>query len=114
MGSSSTSKLAAPDRATASIAVGNWLGFLASKTANGWPCAVAAVLISSRADAVKGVSGLPSTANSFFPGTRLIWLGRQDSNLGMAESKSAALPLGYAPLRWETGRTIPAGWVLST
>ena len=27
-----------------------------------------------------------------------IWLGRQDSNLGMAESKSAALPLGYAPL----------------
>jgi hypothetical protein len=26
-----------------------------------------------------------------------IWLGRQDSNLGMAESKSAALPLGYAP-----------------
>jgi hypothetical protein len=31
------------------------------------------------------------------------WLGRQDSNLGMAESKSAALPLGYAPRR---GRTI--------
>src|SRR6516162_2821605 len=27
------------------------------------------------------------------------WLGRQDSNLGMAESKSAALPLGYAPVR---------------
>ncbi len=27
------------------------------------------------------------------------WLGRQDSNLGMAESKSAALPLGYAPMR---------------
>lgn len=27
----------------------------------------------------------------------LNWLGRQDSNLGMAESKSAALPLGYAP-----------------
>ena len=27
-----------------------------------------------------------------------IWLGRQDSNLGMAESKSAALPLGYAPM----------------
>jgi hypothetical protein len=26
------------------------------------------------------------------------WLGRQDSNLGMAESKSAALPLGYAPM----------------
>jgi hypothetical protein len=44
----------------------------------------------------------------------IAWLGRQDSNLGMAESKSAALPLGYAPLRWEAGRTIPAGWVLST
>src|ERR1700732_4040100 len=28
------------------------------------------------------------------------WLGRQDSNLGMAESKSAALPLGYAPSGW--------------
>jgi hypothetical protein len=27
----------------------------------------------------------------------MAWLGRQDSNLGMAESKSAALPLGYAP-----------------
>jgi hypothetical protein len=26
------------------------------------------------------------------------WLGRLDSNQGMAESKSAALPLGYAPM----------------
>jgi hypothetical protein len=26
-----------------------------------------------------------------------IWLGREGSNLRMAESKSAALPLGYAP-----------------
>src|SRR5215204_1488258 len=34
------------------------------------------------------------------------WLGRQDSNLGMAESKSAALPLGYAP----SGGAIPAAW----
>ena len=25
------------------------------------------------------------------------WLGREGSNLRMAESKSAALPLGYAP-----------------
>ena len=33
----------------------------------------------------------------------LSWLGRQDSNLGMAESKSAALPLGYAP----TGGSLP-------
>src|SRR5262245_3900144 len=39
------------------------------------------------------------------------WLGRQDSNLGMAESKSAALPLGYAPSRNRPcgGRTIAAG-----
>ena len=27
------------------------------------------------------------------------WLGRQDSNLGMPESKSGALPLGDAPTR---------------
>ena len=27
----------------------------------------------------------------------ICWLGREDSNLRMAESKSAALPLGYAP-----------------
>ena len=27
----------------------------------------------------------------------IYWLGREDSNLRMAESKSAALPLGYAP-----------------
>lgn len=26
------------------------------------------------------------------------WLGRQDSNLRMAEPKSAALPLGYGPI----------------
>ena len=31
------------------------------------------------------------------------WLGREDSNLRMAESKSAALPLGYAPTRREAG-----------
>src|SRR5262245_27691609 len=30
--------------------------------------------------------------------TRTGWLGREDSNLRMAEPKSAALPLGYAPL----------------
>src|SRR5579883_2991292 len=29
--------------------------------------------------------------------TRALWLGREGSNLRMAESKSAALPLGYAP-----------------
>ena len=44
------------------------------------------------------------------------WLGREDSNLRMAESKSAALPLGYAPMRRkartalaESGRTIVRG-----
>src|ERR1700733_12435436 len=44
------------------------------------------------------------------------WLGREDSNLRMAESKSAALPLGYAPMRpkarttlAESGRTIVPG-----
>ena len=31
------------------------------------------------------------------------WLGREDSNLRMAESKSAALPLGYAPIRIAPG-----------
>src|SRR5690242_14445652 len=31
------------------------------------------------------------------PGEETGWLGREDSNLRMAESKSAALPLGYAP-----------------
>ena len=31
--------------------------------------------------------------------TKNNWLGRQDLNLGMAELKSAALPLGYAPVR---------------
>ena len=36
-----------------------------------------------------------------------MWLGREDSNLRMAESKSAALPLGYAP-KDRRGRTIPS------
>src|SRR5262245_37531103 len=39
------------------------------------------------------------TAGNLPTETHWHWLGRQDSNLGMAESKSAALPLGYAPLR---------------
>jgi hypothetical protein len=29
-----------------------------------------------------------------------MWLGRQDSNLRMAASKAAALPLGDAPTFW--------------
>src|SRR6266704_4287898 len=32
-----------------------------------------------------------------FQGWSARWLGREGSNLRMAESKSAALPLGYAP-----------------
>jgi hypothetical protein len=35
------------------------------------------------------------------PNPKFNWLGREDSNLRMAESKSAALPLGYAPTRRE-------------
>jgi hypothetical protein len=34
------------------------------------------------------------------------WLGREDSNLRMAESKSAALPLGYAPPNRQCGERI--------
>src|SRR5208337_3390682 len=34
------------------------------------------------------------------------WLGCQDSNLGMAESKSAALPLGYTPAVFGGDRVI--------
>ena len=30
---------------------------------------------------------------------RLEWLGYQDSNLGVAGSKPAALPLGYTPIK---------------
>ena len=61
--------------------------------------------------------GLPREIVGKISRARTGWLGRQDSNLGMAESKSAALPLGYAPtstgepLRSDFacgGRTIPA------
>src|SRR5262249_47098347 len=34
-----------------------------------------------------------------YPRDRTGWLGREDSNLRMAEPKPAALPLGYAPSR---------------
>ena len=37
------------------------------------------------------------------------WLGREGSNLRMAESKSAALPLGYAPTGRNEGRIEPLG-----
>jgi hypothetical protein len=39
------------------------------------------------------------------PNSENAWLGREDSNLRMAESKSAALPLGYAPTRRKAGGT---------
>ena len=35
-----------------------------------------------------------------------LWLGREDSNLRMAESKSAALPLGYAPISQRFSRLV--------
>jgi hypothetical protein len=47
----------------------------------------------------------PRSSGAFLPETGdcritpTAWLGREDSNLRMAESKSAALPLGDAPVR---------------
>src|SRR5438132_10874964 len=35
--------------------------------------------------------------------TRTGWLGREDSNLRLPESKSGALPLGYAPIDARSG-----------
>ena len=50
----------------------------------------------------------------YFKGLDAPWLGREGSNLRMAESKSAALPLGYAPTGhrdWRKNRLprIPSG-----
>jgi hypothetical protein len=43
------------------------------------------------------------------------WLGREDSNLRMVESKSTALPLGDAPMTFlEDGRTGPRGFPPAT
>ena len=43
----------------------------------------------------------PDLTTQKFAGSRIAdcktWLGREDSNLRMPESKSGALPLGYAP-----------------
>ena len=39
----------------------------------------------------------PGRFRQLFQEKRSTWLGREGSNLRMAESKSAALPLGYAP-----------------
>lgn len=57
----------------------------------------------------KRSNGSPAFAETIF--TRKAsenWLGRKDSNLRMPESKSGALPLGYAPVRLGA-RTITAG-----
>ena len=60
--------------------------------------------IQERADQRLGRASLTggNVGGSHAPGNRIVrdqtgWLGREDSNLRMAESKSAALPLGYAP-----------------
>src|SRR5665213_2797624 len=42
-------------------------------------------------------SAVFSTIGTVVYGDSTCWLGREESNLRMAESKSAALPLGYAP-----------------
>jgi hypothetical protein len=42
------------------------------------------------------------------------WLGREDSNLRMAESKSAALPLGYAPKARSDCRQASGGRKITT
>jgi hypothetical protein len=44
-----------------------------------------------------------------FKGEVVSWLGREDSNLRMAESKSAALPLGDAPKRGNWPLEAPQG-----
>ena len=70
---------------------------------------------------VSGLVILPATARSrgrtSVPGLKSLfdregWLGRQDSNLGMAVPKTAALPLGYAPPRWRSSCTTVAALLL--
>jgi hypothetical protein len=43
-----------------------------------------------------------------FSETRTAWLGREDSNLRMGESKSPALPLGDAPIELSETRRMTA------
>jgi hypothetical protein len=50
-------------------------------------------------DIGRPTTGAGTTSASWQHTDRTGWLGRLDSNQGMAESKSAALPLGYAPTR---------------
>jgi hypothetical protein len=58
---------------------------------------------SSKPSALRRSSTRSSPLTTKSPRSRSAWLGREDSNLRMAESKSAALPLGYAPTRREAG-----------
>ncbi len=51
-------------------------------------------------------SGIAPQNKERFPRS-INWLGREGSNLRMAESKSAALPLGYAPNFFRSGRRGP-------
>ena len=55
------------------------------------------------------LAGLSATIGGIFSESRTAWLGREDSNLRMGESKSPALPLGDAPIAGlENGGTAPA------
>jgi hypothetical protein len=49
-----------------------------------------------------------------FSETRNAWLGREDSNLRMVESKSTALPLGDAPVSRPESGGIRRGFLLAT
>src|SRR5258708_39079490 len=42
-------------------------------------------------------AGISRTVSNYLESLRNSWLGREDSNLRMVESKSTALPLGDAP-----------------
>jgi hypothetical protein len=59
------------------------------------------------------MAGISALLLSTRAGEKTGWLGRQDSNLGMAESKSAALPLGYAPIA-KSRRPYRQSWGLAT
>jgi hypothetical protein len=55
--------------------------------------------VDERVRAMMRVEGLCGYASRSSPKASEGWLGRQDSNLGMAVPKTAALPLGDAPMR---------------
>ena len=77
----------------------DWKIEVRERTAN-WPAQAPFQAVSNLRAGAQGMpASAPVTARS--PTHKSVWLGRQDSNLGMAESKSAALPLGYAPTRRE-------------